>query len=321
MKKFIRRAGAVLLTAALSAGTLAMFAGCSTDHPEIAITYTFNGTDYVVDYVLSRLDAPQTVNHFIELADAGFYDGTCIHDYNSNFLYGGGYRLEDEQGDPFAYGADNSLKSFSLKEIDYFSILEELEEGGHTFTQSVWRTGNTSGLPTQGEGLYTVYGEQSGKVDNQYGRDYTHSTGALVMYYSDKGDKVRDEVAVVRADDGSVQYENYLMNSATSMFYTYLSPNTNSSLGQKYCVFGKTKDFEGQLTNGLLKAINNYISDHTPDETAEGEEPYSFTTVQEGIRLNQYDPFEDIRKGDRTQDFETPIMAPILVKSVRVTKY
>ncbi len=321
LKKLIRRMGAVVLSAALSVGALAMFAGCTTDHPEVTITYTFNGTDYNVDYVLSRLDAPQTVTHFIELADAGFYDGTCIHDYTANFLYGGGYRLVDEQGAAFDYSKDNSLKTFSLEEIDYFTTVKQLEKDGSTFTQSVWRTAGTSVKPQQGEGLYTVYGEQKGKVDNQYGRDYSHKTGALVMYYSAKGDKVRDEVSVLRADDGSVQYENYLMNSATSMFYTYLSPNSNSTLEQQYCVFGMAKDFAGQLTNGLLKAITDYISDHTDEEAAEGEETFSFTTLQENIKLNANDPFEDISKGDQTATYETPITAPILIKSVKVTKY
>lgn len=317
MKKSIRRIGAIVLTAAVSAGALMMFAGCSTDHPEVTITYTFNGKDYAVDYTLSRLDAPQTVTHFLELADAGFYDGTCIHNYTANFLYGGGYRLVDEQEQPYDYSADNSLKTFTLKEINYFDELGKLEKAGYTFTQSVWRTDGSASSPKKGAGLYTVYGEQSGKVDNEYGRDYSHTAGALVMYYSDKGDKVRNEVAVTRADDGTVQFENYLQNSATSLFYTYLS-SSNSTLGEQYCVFGMAKDFAGQLTNGLLKAINDYIAERT-DEEEDGS--FSFTTTQENVKLNQNDPFEDIRKGGWTTSFETPLTAPIIVKSVKVTKY
>ncbi len=306
-KKFFKM-GAVALTVALSAGVLMAFSGCTTTNPELTITYSFNGKDYAVDYVLSRTDAPQTVKHFIELADAGYYEGMCIHDYDANFLYTGGYKLENDE----------------LREVDYFTEVRALEEEkGITFTQSVWRTAGTQIAPDKGEGLYTVYGEQAGKVQNEYGREYDHRQGALVMYYSDKGDKITDKVTIARADGGkatdgkALQYENYVMNSATSLFYTYLSPSSapNYDLAEKYCVFGMAKDYEGQLQNGLLLAISDYIGEHSE------EDEFSFTTTQENVPLNQYEPFESVRKSAYTATFETPIEMPILIKSVKVTKY
>lgn len=308
VNKKLYRMGAVALTAALSAGVLMAFAGCTTNDPELTITYTFNGKDYAVDYVLSRTDAPQTVKHFIELADAGYYEGLCVHDYNSNFLYAGGYTVEN--GD--------------LVEVDYFDKVEKLEEEkGITFTQSVWQAAGSQKAPEKGKGLYTVYGEQEGKVEIEYGRTYRHTQGALVMYYSDKGDKVTERVTISRADGGeatdgkTLQYENYVLNSATSLFYTYLSPSSspNTELDKKYCVFGMAKDYSGQIENGLLKAIRDYIGEHDEDED------FSFTTTQENVLLNQYERFESVKKSAYTATFETPLDMPIVIKSVKVTKY
>ncbi len=322
-KRILSRIGAVAASAVLGVGMLAMFAGCSTNNPEVTITYSFNGKDYNVDYVLSRVDAPQTTQHFIELADAGYYDGVAIHDYTSNFLYAGGYRIIDEEGNPYVYGEDNSLKTFELEEIDYFSTVKKLEADKNiTFTQSVWTAAGTASNPLKGDGLYTVYGEFSGKVDVEYSRDNRHTTGALVMYYTEKG-TVREEVTVARADGGKgngedknpLQYENYADNSATSLFYTYLSPNVNSDLEKKYCVFGMAKNFEKQLTEGLLKAITDYCDQHTDDEN------FSFTTEQADVKINTYEPFEEVRKEGRTTTYSTPLTMPIVIKTVKVTKY
>ena len=121
-KKSLFRAISVGVAAALSAGALMMFAGCSSNNPEIRITYSFNGKDYEVDYRLSRSDAPNTAQHFIELADAGFYDGLIVHDYQNYKMYSGCYRLVDGE----------------LEEVNYLETVRALEaEQDITFTQSV----------------------------------------------------------------------------------------------------------------------------------------------------------------------------------------
>lgn len=292
-KKTIRRIVSLASTAVLGAAALAMFAGCSTRHPEITITYTFNGKDYAVDYTLSRNDAPQTVQHFIELADAGFYDGLCIHDYDSSFLHTGGYKLADGE----------------LEEVNYFERVKQLEEAGNIFTQSVWT------LDT--EPLYTVYGEFTANgAYTQYGNEYSHGKGALVMYYTGKG-KYNGDVTVLRADGGKendgnkYQTAKYAYNCATSLFYTYTG-SSNSTLDANYAVFGMAKDYEGQLEDGLLKAISEYTEDL-------GEEA-SFTE-EITQRLNRYDPIADVAKGDEEDTFYVPLEQPIIVKSVKVNKY
>lgn len=327
------RIAAVALAAALSAGALLLFGGCTTRHPEVTITYTFNGKDYAVEYTLSRDDAPQTVIHFIELADAGFYNGTVIHDYTSSFLYGGGYRLLDEDGNDFSYDADNSQKTFELTEINYFEEVKALENAPNSkikFTQSVWYKDGTKNNPKKGEGVYTVRSESTARIQNEGGREYSHSKGALVMYASAKSEDFTEEIVVERADGGknnngqALEYQRYIYHSTTSLFYTYTSSSTSSELAAKNTVFGKAKKYDEQLENGLLKAIRDYISEHTSDEDGEDEETaYSFTEEQVK-ELNRYEPFPELATAglDNSETpFATPMSAPIIIKSVKVTKY
>ena len=299
MKHKVRRILSLASVLAIGSAALGMFAGCTTQHPEVTITYSFNGSDYSVTYTLSRNDAPKTVQHFLELADAGYYDGTCIHDFTSDALYGGGYRFSDEG---------------ELEEIDYFSRVKKLEEEkGITFTQSVWTVGEEK-TP-----LYTVYGEFSDNgVQNQYSRENRHSAGALVMYYTSKG-SFNGDVSVERADGGknndgnSTQHARYAVNSATSLFYTYRGAS-NSSLDRSYCVFGKAneKDYTDKLENGLFKAIGEY--EDTLDENA------SFTE-EITRKINTFEPFEDVAKAGLEATYKTPVDKPITIKSVKVNKY
>lgn len=289
MKKSLRIFAAVA-TAAIGLSSMFVFAGCDTNEPEITITYSFNGKDYEVGYTLNRAGAPQTVRHFIELADAGYYENTVIHDYQTNgtFLYGGGYVLDDDG---------------ELVEKDYWSEVERLEkEKNMTFTQSVFREGTD-------EGLYTVYGEFKDNGVQNSARVYNHTQGALVMYYMDKGDD-NTTVRTVRADNGEKQDgSQYRYNSATSLFYTFTGSGSRSDLDSKYCVFGKTKDYSEM--SELLDAISEYASGLDAN--------VSFAEERRTI-LNQHDPFELVKNAKITADYQVPTVA-IVIKSVEVTKY
>ena len=72
-------------------------------------------------------------------------------------------------------------------------------------------------------------------------------------------------------------------------------------------------NYEEQMEHGLLAAITEYEKTLSDDAT--------FTETQSNVRLNQYDYFEEVSKGDLTADFETPMTMPIIIKSVVVTKY
>ena len=299
-KNFLRRAVAVWATALIAVSSVAMFAGCTTsNNPEVTITYTFNGKDYAVDYVLSRVDAPKTVQHFIELADAGFYDGLVIHDYQDYTLKTGGYKLENGQ----------------LVEVDYLTTVKALEADGASFTQSVWAD-EARTIP-----LYSVYGEFSANgVEQENGKEYVHSEGALVMYYTPKkGQGGTDEqVWVQRADGGAdndgneYQRLGYEYNSITSLFYTFTGESRTES-DSVYCVIGKAKNYTEQMEEGLLAAITEY------EDTLEEED--SFTTELKNQPLNRYDYFRNVQTAGLTADYAAPILMPITVKSVKVTKY
>lgn len=299
-KNFLRRAVAVGATALIAVSSVAMFAGCTTsNNPEVTITYTFNGKDYAVDYVLSRVDAPKTVQHFIELADAGFYDGLVIHDYQDYTLKTGGYKLENGQ----------------LVEEDYLTTVKALEADGASFTQSVWADEERT-IP-----LYSVYGEFSANgVEQENGKEYVHSEGALVMYYTPKkGQGGTDEQVWVQRADGGVdndgnEYQRlgYEYNSITSLFYTFTGESRTES-DSVYCVIGKAKNYTEQMEEGLLAAITEY------EDTLEEED--SFTTELKNQPLNRYDYFRNVQTAGLTADYAAPILMPITVKSVKVTKY
>ena len=72
------KAFSVVLAVFLLVGVAFAFVGCESDYPQVRITIQFNDNDsdtddtYVLNYRLSRKMYKQTVNHYIELIDAGF---------------------------------------------------------------------------------------------------------------------------------------------------------------------------------------------------------------------------------------------------------
>ena len=300
-KKTVRRIAAFAVSSVLGAAALAMFAGCTTLHPEITITYNFDGKDYDVNYVLSRNDAPKTVQHFLELADAGFYDGMVVHDFQSNVIHSGGYYYDAQQ-------ANNG----GLVEVNYLEKVKALEsEKKTTFTQSVWADAARE-VP-----LYTVYGEFTANGVTNAKRENSLSKGALVMYYTEKENASGEvpDVYAKRADGGSkndgdpYSKSAYKYNSATSLFYTCTGSGGDDA--SNYCVFGKAKNYSGQMEKGLLAAINKYT------ETLEAEDEFT-EAIQ--YRLNQYDYFRPVREGDVKAEFKFPRDMRITIR-VKVNKY
>ena len=306
MKK-IHRLFSLAAATVLSAVAIAAFTGCDTNNPEITITYEFNGEEYAVDYILTRKGAPQTVRHFLELVDAGYYTDTVIHNCESNgtFLYGGGYTWNAEEEEP----------EKQLVERDYWSWVKNYEaENNFTFTQSVFALDKTP--------LYTVYGEFSnnGCVDN--GKKYSHSyslyPGALAMYYTEQGtDSTR--VSVTRIDDvsnndgESTQEGNYYTyNSATAMFYTFTGTGSRTELDKDYCVFGHVIDYAE--IQELLDAITEY---ETTVLTGDEETFTESVTIE---NVNQYDLVDEVRNAKIPTTYEVPV-EPIYIRSVKINKY
>ena len=101
---------AVALAAASLLGCTLMFSGCESKNPEISVNIEFNGEEYSLTYKLHRDLYSQTVAHYIELIDKDFFDGTVVHDFQSNRMVAGGYTYTDlENGDVLGYTADTII--------------------------------------------------------------------------------------------------------------------------------------------------------------------------------------------------------------------
>ena len=191
MKKTFKRL--VMAVAALAVVTAMPFmSACDSDHPEAVITISYNGNDYELKYKLYRNMYPQTVRHFIELADAGFYNGTIIHSYSSSYLYGGGYTYNAESYES-DYETDYEDGEGAMRE--YFqanskeSAYLDLFNSG-ALTPSVY----TDYIEDHYIGkLPTVIGEVGDTHVIQNGK-LTGGFGALRMYYSDKELEAEDIV-------------------------------------------------------------------------------------------------------------------------------
>ena len=137
MKKTLKRiAMAVAAAAVLTA--VPFMSGCESSHPEAVITISYDGTEYELNYKLYRNMYPQTVRHFIELAESGFYNNTIIHNYSgSSYMYGGGYSYSDTYETDYDEGELGMLDYFEInsKEAEYYNLAINTD----TLTPSVYR--------------------------------------------------------------------------------------------------------------------------------------------------------------------------------------
>ncbi|MBQ8885980.1 MAG: peptidylprolyl isomerase [Clostridia bacterium] len=265
------------------------FVGCNTSNPEVEMKISFNGSSYVLDYKLYRKIAPATVQHFIELADAKFYNGVCVHDYTSSKLYTGGYKVNEalqEQG--------------KIEEINYFEQVKDVK-----LTQTVWQD------PEKKNALDTVYGEFENNNFHVSSGALKQTYGSLTMFYTPKsGD--RTEIYAKRSDGNGVDRKEYTYNSATSLFFIYTS--TSQSNSDSYCTFATLKGKSKTKLDALLAAISDYIEDEfesSDDSTAEFAPSYEITT-DAGDKYVGEDGY--------TANYKIPV-EPIVIEYVKVTKY
>lgn len=302
LKKLARLACATLLAG--TALCLPIISGCSNAHPEAEITIAFNEQEYVLKYKLYRNMYPQTVQHFIELADNGFYDNTIIHNYQSNYLYGGGYSYTvDQEGityeDAYKDGSSEVLLDYyeaASKEAEY-AVLANPENG--KITPSVYGTISNGEYADPMDTLIGEFTSNQHKIDNGA---LKQSYGCLTMYYSTKPTDAIKNKRVYLDKYGSqfgVQGD-YSYNSATSLFRIYTSnPQTPSSLSA-YCVFGTLKN-TSELDD-LKTAIKNK----------------SISTKSVKLYIDNYDKFLGPNSNETTFSMAS---TPIVIKTVKVTKY
>lgn len=287
----LRRAFCAIALAGVAA-TVPMLTGCSTDHPEAKITIKYDGVEYVLNYTLYRNMYPQTVKHFIELTDSGFYNNMIVHNYQASNLYTGGYtyREDDEWSYTAAYsGGEDDLRDY-LDAISKEKEYELLASDTSKITPSVYHNYSTKdgySLPTT-----TLIGEFSSnqhKIDNGA---LKNAYGSLKMYYSSKTD-VKDRVYLDKYGSDPGVMGEYRYNRATSLFSIYTGSSTSSD--SSYCIFAKIKNTEP--LESLKVAISRQL---VTDEVKLYVDKFEDSPVEETYRITKY---------------------PIIIESVIITKY
>ncbi|MBQ8375197.1 MAG: peptidylprolyl isomerase [Clostridia bacterium] len=292
MNKIFKKAVCTVLSLTAVAGAAFSMSACTTDHPEVELSISFNGSTYTLDYKLYRKYAPNTVNHFIKLAENGYYDGLCVHDYDDSRLYTGAY----------SYDKANAATDGGLTYKSYYEVVK----GYSDFPHSVWLYSGKN-TPT-----YTLYGEFSAnglKVEN--GTFLQQSYGSLTMYYTDKGDK-EATVSVEKINGTGETTKNYEYNSATSQFFIAL--NTTSKTVNTQCTFATLMDDSKEQLNKLVDAIKAYIETNF----SSADDPNAEFVEEVTLDIDEDDHF--VGEDGREADYKVPV-EPIVVKSVKVTKY
>lgn len=283
----------VLVSAAVLFTCTLMFAACESKYPEIEMNISFNGETYTLTYKLYRNAYEQTVEHYLELIDMGYFDNTVIHDYQSDRMVGGGYTYED---------IENGDITDDLTALDYDAATLN-EDGSVKIPVSVWAD------EARTQATNRLYGEISNNngfsLNNFSG--LSNTTGAIGTYsYTSSGEK--DYVYITRPSGTEVTGQ-YYKNSVTSMFF--LATSSSAASSSDYCVFGELADSDSVTTfSDLTTAISDYIT-----AQQESNDSYSFTETFDT-------EIEDSMANESPYDvtFNVP-KVKIIIRSVEVTKY
>jgi cyclophilin family peptidyl-prolyl cis-trans isomerase len=315
----IKKVGRIACVLALTGliGAACSFTGCTveTDHPEATITVEFNGTSYALKYKLYRNMYPQTVRHFIELADSGFYNNTIIHDYTSSYLYAGGYEYDSESYTTAVSdkALDDYLDSHS-KEQAYYNLYLKNKLTPSVYNYCVNDNQYSNPLPT-------LIGEFNSNVGGHVIEPDTSlksSYGCLRMYYTTRStakDSKYNEIYLKKNGTSKAIVGDYDdgKNSATSLFNIQLSSSTSSD--ETYCIFAVLQNTS--KLSALEDAIDDYIEDNVSDDD-------SFTSSST-LYINNYDFFnsdgQDIALSTPVEATYSVPTTPIRIKSVKITKY
>ena len=311
-------------------GVSAGVSACGTSkHPNARITIEFKGETYVIDYILYRNMYPQTVQHFIELADEGFYDNTLIHDYKSTdwvtgaYSYNGEVETTDDVGNvsmvasdyASAYSRGDSgmtqyLEANSKEKAYYDLVTEGIKNNkfsASVFTQTnIDKNGNEivsvdNALPT----LIGEFSDNGHRIEDDKGLKATY--GTLKMFYYKKEIKhvyVRDSFGVIVPRD-------YGNNCATSLFSMQVATGTAYSV-DKYAVFGQ---FKNDKAKEVMDDLKDAISDYTAELGATSKWSMSVK-----INVDREDKFADDSGRDIDTSF-TVTSLPLIIRSIKITKH
>ena len=284
---------ACLALATLSVGACAStFAGCETSHPEVEMQIEFNGETYTLEYKLYRKIAPSTVNHFLYLAENGYYDGLCVHDYDEDYLrmYTG------------AYSADETAEH-GLEYKPYYETVATYDEL-KAYPTTVWFD------KEQNNPSFTVYGEFENNNFKVTKGALASAYGSLSMYYHDISsyDEAEQRVYVKRADsEGEATGRSYKYNSTTSMFF--ISMQETGSVQSKYCTFATLENAD------VLKEFKTDFDAYIDANYGTDEDDFF---AEESVEVCGDDAL--VGEHEVVVKYDVP-KTPIVIKSVKVTKY
>lgn len=293
-KKTVKKAIFLSLATLACATSVVTFTGCESARPEVKMELSFNDKTYEVEYVLYRQLAPSTVDHFISLVENDYYDGMCIHNYDSSSkrMYTGAYFYDEAE-----------TETYGLKYASYYDIVKDYKD----FSTTVWRgkTGTDGARP-----LYTLFGEfAKNEFSVKNGSLLQETFGSLTMYYTDKGSDangVRVDVKPVNSNEW-FKYD-YQYNSATSEFF--ISLNTTAKTNEAYCTFATPTDKGKEVLEDLADDIADYIEATHQDDV---DEFVSKCTVN----INMDDEFVE---EEQSATYAIP-KKPIVIKQISVKKY
>ncbi len=270
----------ILATTAL-VGSVSTLTACETAHPEVTITVSFEGEEYKLNYTLYRKFAPATTAHFLKLAEEGYYDGLCVHNFTDDRMYTGSYSYDGEVEE-----------TGGLVYKKYFDIVKDYKD----FPISVY---TESGDPT-----YTLCGEFSGNhFEWEKGEPKKEEYGSLTMYYTSKT-PCEERVSVAHPDSEDRLARFYGENSATSEFFISLTSSTKTNAN--YCTFALLDSDDVETLQDLQEAIEKYL-----EENEEGKESVS-------ISVNEDDPI--VGDQYKYQMTYTVLDSPIVIEKVKVNK-
>lgn len=307
-KKLVKKL-AIGATLVCMAGGFVAASACAIEskHPSVRITVEFDDNTYELRYTLYRNMYPNTVRHFIELADNGYYDDMIVHDYRaSDWLTGGFSYVADE----YARGAESGSGALAeyLEEHSKEQSYMDLFEAG-SLTPSVYGKYSYDEKHNQilaaEDALPTLIGEFHNNINQVIDNGALLAEfGALKMYYYSKDST--NKVYVTPTSDQNL-LADYKKNCATSIFS--IQVGSGSSIDEDdYCVFARLDNSE-DLTK-LMDAVEEYESDTGADAIS----------VNDVSCDNLVEVFSD-EASDRGIEIDVTLPAsPIIIRTVKVTK-
>ena len=88
MNKIFKKTLCSALAITSAVASIGLFTACETSKPRVEIQLQFQNTKYTLDYTLYREVAPNTVAHFLALAENEYYNELCMHDYTAARMVG-----------------------------------------------------------------------------------------------------------------------------------------------------------------------------------------------------------------------------------------